>query len=186
MSIEAARAAEVLAALSSPTRLRVFAELAHRGKEGATMAELAYPLDLSKAEVGDACARLVGLGIASGTGDGVYRAKPGELREAAAAVDRLQPIAGVLAGYPQLRGHFAHGRLSSMPPTMSPKYAQLGELLIRFLELDGLYQEDQINRRLATITDDVAAVRRMLVDTGWLERDRAGTTYGVARQPTPL
>ena len=44
--------------------------------------------------------------------------------------------------------------------------------------------EDEINRRLAAVTDDVAGVRRMLVDTGWLERDRAGTTYGPGR-PLP-
>jgi len=32
------------------------------------------------------------------------------------------------------------------------------------------------------VTDDVAGARRMLVETGWLERDRAGTTYGLGRQ----
>jgi hypothetical protein len=70
-----------------------------------------------------------------------------------------------------------------MPPTMSERYEQLGELLTRYLALDGLYQEDEINGRLAEITDDAAGVRRMLVDTGWLERDRAGSVYGPGRQP---
>ena len=41
-----------------------------------------------------------------------------------------------------------------------------------------------MNRALAAVSDDVAAIRRMLVETGWLERDRAGTTYGSAR-PLP-
>jgi hypothetical protein len=31
--------------------------------------------------------------------------------------------------------------------------------------------------RLATLTDDVAKIRRMLVDVGWLTRDRAGSRY---------
>jgi hypothetical protein len=31
--------------------------------------------------------------------------------------------------------------------------------------------------RLATLTDDVAKIRRMLVDVGWLKRDRAGSRY---------
>jgi hypothetical protein len=93
----------------------------------------------------------------------------------------LQPIAPLLATYPQLRGNFSHGRLVSLPPTLSDRYQQLGELLARFLALDGLYDEDQINHRLAAVTDEVASVRRMLVDTGWLERDRAGTTYGAGR-----
>ncbi|MEV6490880.1 DUF2087 domain-containing protein [Actinoplanes sp. NPDC051633] len=183
MSVEAARAAEVLTALSSTTRLRVLADLARRGAEGATVAELAYPLDLPTSEVGTALARLAALGLASGSGNGIYRARLGELRDAAAAVDRLQPIAALLSEYPQLTGYFAHGRLSGMPPTMGERYELLGELLSRFLALDGLYQEDEINARLAEITDDVAGVRRMLVDTGWLERDRAGSVYGPGRQP---
>ena len=182
MSVEAARAAEVLTQLSHPTRLAALAELARRGQEGATLAELSYAMDLPLPQAGDACARLVGLGLATGSGNGVYRAGLSGLREVAAAVDRLQPIAALLAGYPQLRGNFAHGRLTSLPPTLSDRYELLGELLARFLALDGLHGEDEINRRLAEVADDVAGVRRMLVDTGWLERDRAGTTYGQGRR----
>ena len=183
MSLDAARAAEILGQLSEPTRLSAFAELVRRGPDGATLAELTYALDLPLAKTGDACARLGGVGLATGSGNGVYRARPEALREAAAAVDRLQPITPLLAEYPQLRGNFAHGRLTSLPPTLSDRYSLLGEMLSRFLALDGLCDEDEINRRLATLTDDVAGVRRMLVDTGWLERDRAGTTYGPGRRP---
>ena len=181
MSLEAARAAEVLAQLSVPARLLTLAELVRVGKDGASLAELSYRLDLPLPEVGDACARLVGLGVATGSGNGFYRARTEALRDAADAVDRLQPITALLAGYPQLRGNFSHGRLTSLPPTLSERYEQLGELLTRYLALDGLCTEDEINRRLATVTDDVAATRRMLVDTGWVERDRAGTTYGPGR-----
>ncbi|MEV4642672.1 DUF2087 domain-containing protein [Actinoplanes sp. NPDC049548] len=181
MSREAARAADVLAQLSAETRLLTLAELVRRAPDGAAVGELRWALDLPLAKVGDACARLVALGVATGSGDGYYRARLEGLREAAAAVDRQQPIAGLLAEYPQLRGNFSHGRLTSLPPTLGERYDLLGELLSRFLDLDGLYDEDEINRRLAEVTDDVAAVRRMLVDTGWLERDRAGTTYGAGR-----
>lgn len=184
MSLEAARAAEILAQLTVPDRLRVLAELVRRGPEGATLAELSYLLDLALPEAGDACARLVALGVATGSGNGVYRAWTQGLREASAAVDRLQPIHPLLDDYPQLRGYFSHGRLTGLPPTLSDRSAQLGEMLARFLALDGLHDEDDINRRLAAVTDDVAAVRRMLVDTGWLERDRAGRTYGPGR-PLP-
>ena len=184
MSLEAARAADVLASLSSPVRLSAFAELTRRGKEGATIAELACTIDAPVPEAGDALARLVALGLATGTGTGVYRVRPDALREAAAAVARLQPISPLLAGYPQLKGYFAHGRLASLPPTLSDRYTQMGELLTRFLALDGLHTEDEINRRLAAVSDDPASVRRMLVDTGWLERDNAGTTYGAARPLT--
>jgi hypothetical protein len=184
MSREAARAAEVLAQLSSPIRLLAFAEMVRRGTDGATLAEITEALGVPQSKAGDACARLVGLGLATGSGSGSYRARPEGLREAAAAIDELQPIAPLLAGYPRLRGYFSHGRLTSLPPTLSDRYAELGELLTRYLDLDGLFDEGDINRRLATVTDDVAGVRRMLVDTGWLERDRAGTTYGRGR-PLP-
>jgi hypothetical protein len=187
MSLEAARAADVLAQLSDRTRLLALAELVRRGDEGATLAELTAALDLPLPKAGDAFARLVGLGLATGTGTGLYRARPEGLREAAAAVDRLQPIAALLADYPQLRADFSHGRLTGLPPTLGERTPLLGELLARFLALDGLCGEDEINRRLAEVTDDVAGVRRMMVDTGWLERDRAGTTYGPGRPlPQPV
>jgi hypothetical protein len=184
MSAEAARAAELLTQLSSPPRLIAFAELVRRGPQGATIAELAYLLDVPAAKAGEALARLVGVDLATGTGNGVYWAVPGALREAAAAIDRTQPIAALLGDYPQLRGHFAHGRLTELPPTMSERYHQLGELVARFLALRELCDEHTVNRRLATLTDEVAGLRRLLVETGWLERDRAGTTYGPGR-PLP-
>ncbi|WP_041832058.1 DUF2087 domain-containing protein [Actinoplanes sp. N902-109] len=184
MSAEAARAAEILAQLAVPARLAAFAELVRRGTEGGTLAELAYVLERSKPEVGDACARLVAAGIVTGTGDGVYRAHPGLLRDAAGAVDRLQPVTALLDDYPQLRGFFSHGRVTALPPTLSDRYPMMGELLARYLDLDGLCDEDTVNRRLARITDDVAGARRLLVESGWLERDRAGTTYGPGR-PLP-
>jgi hypothetical protein len=184
MSADAARAAEILTQLAVPIRLAAFAELVRRGAEGGTLAELAYLLDRPKPEVGNACARLVAAGIVTGTGDGVYRAHPGELRDAAAAVDRLQPITPLLDNYPKLRAYFSHGRLTSLPPTLSDRYPLMGELLARYLALDGLHDEDTINRRLAPVTDDVAGARRLLVESGWLERDRAGTTYGLGK-PLP-
>ena len=180
MSLQAARAAEILAQLSDPMRLLAYAELVRRGKDGASLGELTYALDVPLPKTGDACARLVGLGLATGSGNGFYRARPEGLREAAEAVDALQPVTALLRDFPQLRGYFSHGRLTSLPPTLSDRYPLVADLLMRLLDLDGLHDEDDINRRLSAVTDDVAAVRRMLVDTGRLERDRAGTTYGVA------
>jgi hypothetical protein len=182
MSTEAAHAAEILSQLATPLRLRAFAELVHRGAEGASIAELAYTIDVPVQTAGETLARLVGAGLATGTGNGIYRASPGVLRETAMALDRVQPIVAYLHDYPQLRGNFTHGRLTTMPPTLSERYELLGELLARFLDLDGLHGEDEINRRLSEVTDDPAAVRRMLVETGWLERDRAGTAYGPGRR----
>ena len=182
MSAAAARAAQVLTHLAHPDRLAVLAELSKRDSEGATIAVLASSLDLPVTRVGDACSRLRGLGLATGTGNGIYKARLEGLREAAADVEKEQPIARLLVVYPELRANFAYGRVKELPPTASERSDLMGELLARFLDLDGLYDESEINQRLARVTDDVAGARRMLVETGWLERDRAGTTYGLGRQ----
>ncbi|MEU4420184.1 DUF2087 domain-containing protein [Actinoplanes sp. NPDC024001] len=181
MSAQAARAAEILMQLSNPTRLRAFAELVKEGNNGASLFELSIHLDLPKPEVAEVCGRLVGAGLATGTGNGVFRARTDVLREAAQALGRVQPIAALLGEYPQLKSYFSHGRLTSLPPTMSERYQQIGELFARFLAVEGVLTEEEVNQRIAVVADDVAAVRRMLVETGWLERDRAGTSYGSGR-----
>ncbi|MFI7024348.1 DUF2087 domain-containing protein [Micromonospora sp. NPDC049900] len=179
MSAEAAHAAEILAALAAPERLRALAELTRRGEDGLTVHQLAEALDIPAPKAGAALARLHAIGVVTGTG--VYRARLDALRESAADLDRQQPISHLLVIYPELRSFFAHGRLTSVPPTMSRRWELLAEMLVRFLDLDGPCDEDEINRRLSAVTDDVAGARRMLVDAGWLERDRAGTTYGTSR-----
>lgn len=187
MSVEAARAAALLLQLSVPNRLRAYAELVRHGSQGVTIAELSIHLDLPRSEIGELLGRLVGADLATGTGDGVYRARADVLREAAQALGQVQPIAPLLAGYPQLRPYFSHGRLTSLPATMSERYQQLGELFARFLAVRGVLTEEEVNARIAVAADDVAAVRRMLVETGWLERDRAGRSYGSGRSlPEPI
>jgi hypothetical protein len=130
----------------------------------------------------------VGIRVATGTGNGVYRARLDGVRENADALVRTQPVASLLGDYPQLRAYFAYGRLRELPPAQSDRYALIGEMLARYLYYGGLapgdlLDESEINARLAAVTDDVAGVRRMLVDEGWLGRDRAGTTYGLGRLP---
>jgi DNA-binding transcriptional ArsR family regulator len=185
MSVEAAHAAGLLMLLSHPVRLRAFAELARHGKDGATIFEISLHLDLPEPEVGELLGRLVGAGVATGTGNGIYRARDGVLREAAQALDRVQPVGPLLAEYPQLKSYFSHGRLVSLPPTLSERAKQMAELFARFIAVEGVLTEAEINARITPAADDVAAVRRMLVESGWLERDRAGTSYGSARTLTP-
>jgi hypothetical protein len=185
MSVEAAHAAGLLMLLSHPVRLRAFGELARHGKDGATIFEMSIHLDLPEPEVGELLGRLVGAGVATGTGNGTYRVRDGVLREAAQALDRVQPIGPLLKEYPQLKSYFRHGRLSSLPPTLSERAQQMAELFARFIAVEGILTEAEINDRIAPAADDVAAVRRMLVESGWLERDRAGTSYGSARTLTP-
>jgi uncharacterized protein DUF2087 len=171
------RAAEVLSQLSNPTRLCLLGELVRRGDDGATLADLAAALELPVMKVGDACSKLLALDVATRNGAGRYVARLAGLRDISAALDELQPITALLGEYPRLRGTFSHGRLVAMPVLYGDLYWQLAEVLARFVALDGPVNEAEINRRLSGVGDDVALLRRMLVETGWFIRDRAGTTY---------
>jgi hypothetical protein len=173
-------AAELLSQLSTPARLLVLAELVRRGDEGATLGELASALELPIPKLGDACSRLLGLAAISCI-DGRYVARLAGLREASRALDQQQPIAPLLAEYPKLRGAFSHGRLVTIPTLFSDGYFALAEMLARFVALDRPVDEAEINRRLSGVTDDVAKIRRMLVDLGWLARDKAGIAYEPSR-----
>jgi hypothetical protein len=175
------RAAELLSHLSNQTRLLVLAELARRGEDGATLSELAAALDLPVPKLGDACARLLSVHAATRMPDGRYVARLAGLREASAALDDLQPISALLDEYPKLRSVFSHGRLVSLPVLYGDAYWQLAEMLARFVALESPVDEADINRRLSAVSNDVALLRRMLVDTGWLARDKAGTTYEPSR-----
>jgi len=175
-----ARAADLLSLMSDETRLLILAELVRRGRTGATLPELSQALGLPLPKVGDACARMTGMEIAIRV-DGRYAARLHSLQEASRDLDTLQPISQLLAEYPKLKSIFSHGRLVAMPVLYGDVYWQLAEMLARFVALADLADEPEINRRLSGVTDDVALLRRMLVDTGWLERDKAGTTYGPSR-----
>ena len=41
------------------------------------------------------------------------------------ALDRVQPISPLLAEFPQLKSYFSHGRLVSLPPTLSERVASV-------------------------------------------------------------
>ncbi len=78
---------------------------------------------------------------------------------------------------------FTHGRLVTLPD-VSIHGHDLAMLLGRLIDFDGAVDEAEINRRLAVVSDDVAQLRRLMVDEGVLVRDRAGTTYEMAT-PAP-
>ncbi len=68
-------------------------------------------------------------------------------------------------------------RLRSIPTRRRPRAAVLMHLLLRF-ERGREYAEREVNALLATAHEDVAALRRELVDYRWLER--ADGVYRVA------
>ena len=169
------QAAEILSTLAEPSRLGVLAELARRGSDGASLGELATALGLPAKVVGASVARLVAVGVAVRVGNS-YCAQLAEMRDVVSRLDAMNPISDLLEEYPRLKGVFSHGRLVSTPE-LSVHGHDLAVLVGQLVGLDGAADETEINRRLSVVSDDVALLRRLLVDEGVWRRDAAGTTY---------
>ena len=63
------------------------------------------------------------------------------------------------------------GRLRTIPARRSKRLVVLDHLAQLF-EPGRRFEETEVNRRLRGVHDDVAALRRLLVDDGFLTRDR--------------
>jgi hypothetical protein len=180
-TIARARAADLLSQLSHPLRVSIVGELTRRaaaGERPLTIAEIGAALDAPIRKVADAVSRLHGVGLLERI-DEAYTARPATLREAADDLDAESPLTNLLTDAPRLRGVFTHGRLVNLPD-LSIHGRDLATLLGRLIDFDGAVDEAEINRRLAIVSDDVAQLRRLMVDEGVLVRDRAGTTYEMA------
>jgi hypothetical protein len=80
-----------------------------------------------------------------------------------------------------VRAFCRDGRLVSIPAKPSRRELLLAVILERCFPEDRDYEEKEVNMRLALLHPDVAALRRYLVDGGWMTRD-AGI-YRRARPP---
>ena len=74
-----------------------------------------------------------------------------------------------LARHPSLRGFVRHGRVDTMPARLSRRRLLLNEVAQAF-EPGIRYPEREVNGVLAAIHPDWAALRRYLVDEGFLDR----------------
>ncbi|MFJ6678487.1 DUF2087 domain-containing protein [Microbacterium sp. NPDC091382] len=77
------------------------------------------------------------------------------------------------------------GRLTGYPSSPNQRRELLTLLAHRALEPGEVLDERGLNQRLAALTDDVAALRRHLVDHELVERTRSGTEYALAAEQTP-
>lgn len=117
-------------------------------------------------------AALISAGLITETDDG-YSASPTVFRDALAAAPRTPRATGP-------ERFFREGRLATLPSRDADRRAVLTVVASRSLSPGEVVTETEINTRLAMITDDVAALRRALVDTGLVERTRTGTAYALA------
>lgn len=71
----------------------------------------------------------------------------------------------------------ADGRIVRYPSNPGERRALLERVAATVLQSDEVVDEAVINERLSAFHDDVAVLRRYLVDAGLVERTRSGTEY---------
>jgi hypothetical protein len=80
-----------------------------------------------------------------------------------------------------IRAFIRDGRLVSIPAKPSKRDLLLPVILDRCFPEDRPYEENEVNVRLALLHPDVAALRRYLVDGGWMTREA-----GIYRRTRPM
>ncbi len=165
---------ELLGALSDPERLAMAGALAARA---ATASELASSLGIRLDRVRRHLSKLTKVGIVRVDPDRrTYRYRADALREAAQSLSPSRD-AGLALGtvYEEeeqvLRRYFRGGRLREIPAKHSKRLIVLSRLALEF-DVGVHYSEQQVNQALKRFHNDYAALRRYLVDEGFLSRER--------------
>jgi hypothetical protein len=163
----------ILRALADPERLAIAGLLA-RGDRAA--AGLASELDLPVRRVRSHLQRLASAGIARLAEDrATYRLDPETLRWAATQVGPPRDPGLALGAANDeeeavLRTFFREGRLTEIPMKRSKRRIVLERIAIEF-DPGRRYHEKEVNAIVGAFFTDHAALRRYLVDEGFLERD---------------
>lgn len=176
--------------LADPDRLKILAAVALGARSAAQAAEVAgVP---QKAAV-VALERLAGAGVVVHDAAGlavdsqVFKNAARAAAERRRAAERTRDdddLGGVSAGDAAvLRNFVERGRLKQIPAQHSKKLVVLDWLARRF-EPGRVYPEEQVNLMLGMVHPDTAALRRYLVDHGFLERRdrfywRSGGTFEI-------
>jgi predicted transcriptional regulator len=164
--------------LADEKRLRIVGLLA---QQDYTVEELAAILNLSSATVSHHLRRLSKAGLVEARADQhyhVYYLQPQVLREMSQQIlsqDTLQETTEDLDldAYDRkvLRDFMEDGRLKSIPRQWKKREVILRYLLEQF-EPDRRYAEQEVNEIISRTHEDYATLRRELVDSGRLARER--------------
>jgi hypothetical protein len=164
-------AGAIVGLLADEDRRRVFAALV---LGGSTLEDVRASTGLTSRRAATALARLV-------DGDLVVRSDQGEhlllgeaFRLAAMAAAPERPPPDPTDDVPEddariLRRYFRGGRLTQIPSQRSRKIVILDRLAQEF-DVGSRYSERQVNAILRRFHEDVASLRRFLVDEGFLDR----------------
>ena len=172
-------AASAFGVLADHERFKVISAIA---VGASTLAEVADATGLTTPVIHKAISRLMGAELVEEE-SGIYRVRFEELaRIARAAASERRSLEQGPEGAGQVVGRFFRGgKLTSIPTTRSKRLVVLDYLAQRF-EPGRLYSEKQVSDELAEVHEDYAALRRYLVDHGFLERKdgrywRSGGTF---------
>jgi hypothetical protein len=164
---------DILRALADPERLAIAGHLA---RSDASSAELADALDLPLPRLRKHLNRLVAAGIVRLEDDRrTYRLDVETLRWAAEQVGPPRDAGLALGAASEdeeavLRAFFRDGRLTEVPAKESKRRIVLGRIALEF-EPGVDYDEATVNAIVGRFSTDHAALRRHLVDGGFLGRN---------------
>jgi hypothetical protein len=167
-------------ALADPARLRILGLLAERAHAGH---EIADRLSLTQPTISHHMRRLVAarlVDVAPEAQSRIYSLRTDAIRELSGSV--LSDPGARPASEEEnavLRSFFDGPRLRQIPASRKKRVIVLRRLLERFSP-DRSYPESEVNDLLREAHDDVATLRRELVDYGFMVRDRG--IYRVATQ----
>jgi hypothetical protein len=168
-------------ALSDPARLRILGMLAERPLAGH---ELAQRLALTPPTISHHMRRLVAARLVDVEPEAqsrIYSLRADAIRELSGAIpskDASHPAGD--EDNAVLRAFFDGSRLRQIPASRKKRVIVLRRLLERFAP-GRSYPESEVNELLREAHDDVATLRRELVDYGFMVRDR-----GIYRIATEL
>ncbi|MFG1807389.1 DUF2087 domain-containing protein [Streptomyces sp. NPDC049040] len=72
---------------------------------------------------------------------------------------------------------FSRGRLTAIPRRPARREQLLGYLAARLFTGGRVYTEREVNEALSTVHEDTSALRRYLIEEGFLGRTRDGAVY---------
>jgi hypothetical protein len=165
-------AGTIVGLLADDDRRRVFAALV---LGGSTLDDVRELTGLSSRRAATALTRLVArdLVVRSDRGEHVLLGEAIRLAAMAAAPERRRPdpTDGVPEDHARILGRYLQGgRLTLIPPQRSRKLVILDRLAQEF-DVGARYSERQVNAILRRFHEDVASLRRFLVDEGFLDRE---------------
>jgi ArsR family transcriptional regulator, arsenate/arsenite/antimonite-responsive transcriptional repressor len=168
--------AELFKALGHPTRLLILNLIKNKPRH---VEELAAILHISPATVSHHLSKLSGAGLLGSEKDQYYQtySLSGDLSVRMLGELIMIPQPGLAAQVEEdayrrkvLAAFLCHGRLIGIPAQHKKRQIIL-EKLVQEFEPDRTYTEREVNQILVDFSDDVATLRRGLIEHGLMQRD---------------